>query len=254
MMVGMAAMGQWDSVEAQIKGMQDLLQRARYSSIPVVTAPYALVLGGGLEVSMQSDATVSAGEVYMGLVEAGMGLLPAGGGCKEMLRRYLGHIPEAVTVDTNPFVQAAFMNIGLAKVSTSAAEAREMLYLRPEDRIVMDADRLIHDAKVLALGMAAGGYVPPAPTTFKVPGASGRATIELKLNDLQSGGFASEHDAVVARRVAHVLTGGDVPSNTRVDEQHILDLEREGFLSLLGTEKTQARIMHFIQTGKVLRN
>jgi 3-hydroxyacyl-CoA dehydrogenase len=255
MMVGMAAMqGQWDTVEAQIKGMQDLLQRARYSSVPVVTAPYALVLGGGLEVSMQSDATVSAGEVYMGLVEAGMGLLPAGGGSKEMLRRYIGHIPDAVTYDTNPFVQAAFMNIGLAKVSTSAAEAKEMLYLRPEDRIVMDADRLIHDAKTLALGLAAGGYVPPAPTTFKVPGASGRATIELKLNDLQSGGFASEHDAVVARRVAYVLTGGDVPSNTRVDEQHILDLEREGFLSLLGTEKTQARIMHFIQTGKVLRN
>lgn len=255
MMVGMAAMqGQWDTVEAQIKGMQDLLQRARYSSIPVVTAPYALTLGGGLEVAMQSDATVSAGEVYMGLVEAGMGLLPAGGGCKEMLRRYVGHIPDAVTYDTNPFVQAAFMNIGLAKVSTSAAEAREMLYLRPGDRIVMDADRLIHDAKTLALGLAAGGYVPPAPTTFKVAGASGRATIELKLHDLQSGGFASAHDAVVAKRVAHVLTGGDVPANTRVDEQHILDLEREGFLSLLGTEMTQARIMHFIQTGKILRN
>ena len=255
MMVGMAAMqGQWDQVEAQIKGLQDVLQRARYCSAPVVTAPYALTLGGGLEVAMQSDATVSAGEVYMGLVEAGMGLLPAGGGCKEMLRRYLGDIPKAVTVDPNPFVQAAFMNIGLAKVSTSAVEARNMLYLRPTDRIVLDADQIISEAKTLALGLAAGGYTPEKPKTFKVPGNSGRSTIELKLHDLKSGGFATEHDAVVAQRVAHVLTGGDVPSGTIVGEQHILDLEREGFLSLLGTEKTQARIMHFIQSGKILRN
>jgi 3-hydroxyacyl-CoA dehydrogenase len=255
MMVGMAAMqGKWDEVEHQIKGLQDVLQRARYCSAPVVTAPYALTLGGGLEVAMHSDATVSAGEVYMGLVEAGMGLLPAGGGCKEMLRRYIGDIPTAVTFDPNPFVQAAFMNIGLAKVSTSAAEARNMLYLRPTDRIIMDADQLINEARTLALGLAAGGYTPEKPKTFKVPGNSGRSTIELKLHDLKSGGFATDHDAVVAQRVAHVLTGGDVPSGTVVDEQHILDLEREGFLSLLGTEKTQARIMHFIQSGKILRN
>ncbi len=255
MMIGMAAMqGAWDDVERQIKGLQDTLQRARYCNKPVVTAPYALTLGGGLEVAMQSDATVSAGEVYMGLVEAGMGLLPAGGGCKEMLRRYLGDIPAAVNVDPNPFVQAAFMNIGLAKVSTSAVEAQEMLYLRPGDRIVMDADKLIFEAKTLALGLSASGYRPEAPKRFKVPGASGRSTIELKLHDLQSGGFATEHDVVVGKRVAHVLTGGDVPSGTVVDEQHILDLEREGFLSLLGTEKTQARIMHFIQNGKILRN
>jgi 3-hydroxyacyl-CoA dehydrogenase len=255
MMVGMAAMqGQWDQVDTMISGMQDTLQRSRYCSKPVVTAPYALTLGGGLEVAMQSDGTVSAGEVYMGLVEAGMGLLPAGGGCKEMVRRYLGDIPAAVNADPNPFIQAAFMNIGLAKVSTSAAEAREMLYLRPTDRVAMDADRLIHDAKTMALGLAAGGYVPPARATFKMPGASGRSTIELKLHDLKSGGFATEHDAVVAQRVAYVLTGGDIPAGTRVDEQHILDLEREGFLSLLGTEKTQARIMHFISSGKILRN
>jgi len=203
---------------------------------------------------MQSAATVSAGEVYMGLVEAGMGLLPAGGGCKEMLRRYLGNIPDAVQLDTNPYVQAAFMNIGLAKVSTSAREAQQMLYLRPDDRVVMDADRLIHEAKRKAVGLAAGAHVQQQPTTFKLPGASGRATIELKLNELAAGAFATEHDAVVGKKIAHVLCGGDVPAGTVRTEQDILDLEREGFLSLLGTEKTQARLMHFVQSGKILRN
>jgi 3-hydroxyacyl-CoA dehydrogenase len=255
MLVGMLAMqGEWGQIEQMIRGMQDVLRRAQFSKKPVVTAPYALVLGGGLEVSMQSAATVAAGEVFMGLVEAGMGLLPAGGGCKEMLRRYLGDIPKSVNYDPNPLVQAAFLNIGLAKVSTSAEEARGMLYLRPQDKVVMDADQLIWEAKRTALGLAASGYQPAGPRTFKVPGRSGAATIELQLNDFVSGGLASEHDAVVAKRVAHVLCGGDVPAGTVVDEQHILDLEREGFLSLLGTEKTQARIMHFIQTGKPLRN
>lgn len=255
MNMGMAAMqGQWDVVDSQLTQLQQLLQRARYCSAPVVTAPFALALGGGLETAMQADAAVAAGEVYMGLVEAGMGLLPAGGGCKEMVRRFLGDIPDSVNADPNPFIQAAFMNIGLAKVSTSAAEALEMRYLRPTDRIVMDADQIIFEAKQLALGMAAGGYKPEQPKTFKVPGNSGRSTIELKLHDLMSGGFATEHDVVVAKEIARVLTGGDVPSGTRLTEQDILDLEREGFLKLLGTEKTQARIMHFMSTKKILRN
>jgi 3-hydroxyacyl-CoA dehydrogenase len=255
MMVGMAAMqGQWDQVDEMIKGMQDVLKRAQYSKAPVVTAPYALVLGGGLEVSMQSAATVATGEVFMGLVEAGMGLLPAGGGCKEMLRRYLGGIPKAVNYDPNPFIQAAFLNMGLAKVSTSSEEAKAMRYLRPEDKVVMDADRIIHEAKKTALGLAASGYQPPKPTTFKVPGRSGVGPIQMQLNDFHAGGKATGHDVTVALKIAHVLCGGDVANNTVVDEQHILDLEREGFMSLLGTEKTQARIMHFIQTGKPLRN
>ena len=255
MMVGMAAMqGEWAQVEQMIKGMQDVLKRAQYSKAPVVTAPYALTLGGGLEVAMQSAATVTTGEVFMGLVEAGMGLLPAGGGCKEMLKRYLGDIPKAVNVDTNPFVQAAFLNMGLAKVSTSAEEARGMRYLRDSDKVVMDADRIIHEAKRTALGLAASGWVPPKESTFKVPGRNGVGPIHMQLNDFVSGGMATEHDAFVALKIAHVLCGGDVPSGAIVTEQSILDLEREGFLSLLGTEKTQARIMHFISTGKPLRN
>jgi 3-hydroxyacyl-CoA dehydrogenase len=255
MVVGMMAMqGDWDGLDAMIKGLQDILRRAQYSSKPVVTAPYALVLGGGLELAMQSAATVSTGEVFMGLVEAGMGVLPAGGGCKEMLRRYLGPIPKAVNVDPNPYVQAAFLNMGLAKVSTSSTEAKNMLYLRPEDKVVMDPDRILAVAKQTAKGLANSAYQAPTPLTFKVPGRDGVGPIQMQLNDFVAGGMASEHDAHVALKIAHVLCGGDVPSGTEVTEQHILDLEREGFLSLLGTEKTQARLMHFIQTGKPLRN
>jgi 3-hydroxyacyl-CoA dehydrogenase len=255
MVVGMMAMqGDWDGLDAMIKGMQDILRRAQYCSKPVVTAPYALVLGGGLEVSMQSAATVTMGEVFMGLVEAGMGVLPAGGGCKEMLRRYLGPIPKAVNVDPNPFVQAAFLNMGLAKVSTSSTEAKNMLYLRPEDKVVMDPDRILAVAKQTARGLADSAYRAPTSLTFKVPGRDGVAPIQMQLNDFVAGGMASEHDAHVAIKIAHVLCGGDVPAGASVTEQDILDLEREGFLSLLGTEKTQARIMHFIQTGKPLRN
>ncbi|MEL6342794.1 MAG: 3-hydroxyacyl-CoA dehydrogenase NAD-binding domain-containing protein [Myxococcota bacterium] len=255
MMVGMNAMQQkWDAIDESIRGLQDMLKRAQYSTRPVVMAPFGLALGGGLELAMQGAATQTTGEVYMGLVEAGMGLLPAGGGCKEILRRLLGDIPSGVNYDPNPFIQAAFQNIAMAKVSTSVEEARQMGYLRPIDQVSMDADRLLYDAKALALGLVKGGYQPQRPKRFKLPGPSGRSPIALRIYDLQEGGFASAHDARVARQVAHVLTGGDIPSNTWVDEQHILDLEREGFLSLLGEEKTLARIQHFMTTGKVLRN
>lgn len=254
MMVGMLAMQQkWDELEAMIKGLQDLLQRAQYASRPVVSAPFGLVLGGGLEIAMQTAGTQTTGEVYMGLVEAGMGLLPAGGGCKEMLRRTLGHIPRQVAYDPNPYIQAVFMNMGLAKVSTSSEEALEMGYLRHTDRVSMNADTLLADAKQLALGLS-HGYEAPRKTTFKLPGPSGRSPIELRLYELEQGGFASAHDVRVARQIAHVLTGGDIPSGTVVDEQHILDLEREGFLSLLGEQKTIDRIQYFLMNNKPLRN
>ena len=255
MMVGMLAMQQeWGKLEETIKGMEDLVRRAQYSPRPVVAAPFGLVLGGGLEVAMQTAAVQTTGEVYMGLVEAGMGLLPAGGGCKEVLRRMLGHIPKGVSYDPNPYVQSAVMNSGLVKVSTSAEEARQMGYLRPSDQLSMDADRLLADAKNLALGLVKAGYTPPQPTRFKLPGASGRSPIELRLYELNLGGHATDHDVRVGRQIAHVLTGGDIPSGTWVDEQHILDLEREGFLSLLGEQKTLDRIQHFLMSGKVLRN
>jgi len=260
MMVGMMAMqGQWDALEATIKGMQDLLKRAQYCSRPIVTAPFGLTLGGGLELAMQSAACQTTGEVYMGLVEAGMGLLPAGGGCKEMLRRYLGPVPRPVAnafnYDPNAYVQTIIMNmLSPEGVSTSSEIAREKRYIRQTDRVSLDADSMVSDAKRLALGLVAGGYEAPTPAQFKLPGPSGRSAIELQLYQFQQGGFASEHDAKVGKKIAHVLTGGDIPSNSWVDEQDILDLEREGFVSLCGEPKTQERVMKFMQTGKLHRN
>lgn len=255
LMVGMAAMqGEWEQLEAMIKRLQDVLQRARYSSRPVVTAPRGLTLGGGCEIAMQSSATQAGAELYMGLVEVGMGLIPAGGGCKEMLSRVLGDIPEGVEYDPNAFVQGIFKSMGLAKVSMSAEEARGMGYLRPTDRLTLDPDALIYDAKKLALGLAASGYAPPRKRRFKLPGAGGRAAIELFLYQMREGGYATPHDVVVGKKLAWVLTGGDVPAGTWLDEAAVLDLERQAFLSLCGMEATQARIQHFLTTGKPLRN
>ena len=203
---------------------------------------------------MQSSATQAAGELYMGLVEVGVGLIPAGGGCKEMLSRYLGDIPKSVEYDSNPFVQAAFKNIAMASVATSAEEARSMNYLRSTDRLTLDPDALVSDAKKLALGLAQSGYAAPKAKTFKLPGPSGRAAIELFLLSMKDGGYATPHDVTVGKKLAHILTGGNISGNQVVSEQHILDLEKEAFLSLCGEEKTQERIQHMMSTGKPLRN
>ncbi len=255
MMVAMNAMqGNWDALSEMISALQNTLQRAKYSSRPVVTAPWGLTLGGGCEVSMHSAHTQASGELYMGLVEVGVGLIPAGGGCKEMLARYLGDIPEGTEYDPNPFVQAAYKNIALAKVSMSAEEARGMRYLRTSDRLTLDPDQLIHDAKQTVLGLRKMGWTPPPKRRFKLPGASGRAAIELFLYGMHEGGYATDHDVTVGKRLAHVMTGGDVPSGTWFDEDQILDLEREAFLGLCGEQKTIDRIQHMLMKGKPLRN
>ncbi len=255
MMVAMAAMqGNWDDLSTMIETLQTTLQRAKYSMRPVVTAPWGLTLGGGAEVAMQSAHTQAAGELYMGLVEVGVGLIPAGGGCKEMLTRYLGDIPEGTDYDPNAFVQAAYKNIALAKVATSAEEARAIGYLRPSDRLTLDPDQLIFDAKQAALGLVQAGYKPPRKRRFKLPGASGRAAIELFLYQMHEGGYATDHDVTVGKRLAYVMTGGDVPANTWFDEDQILELEREAFLGLCGEQKTIARIQHMLMKGKPLRN
>ncbi len=255
LMILMGAMqGQWAQMEVQAKALQDLVMRAKYSPKPVVTAPFGLTLGGGAEVTMHSSATVASGELYMGLVEAGVGLIPGAGGCKEMVVRHLGNVPQDVDYDPNPFVQAVFQKIGMAKVSTSAEEARDLGFLRPNDRVVTNPDRLIAEAKKTARGLADSGYVPPRPRTVKVPGTTGRAAIELALYQMKNGGFATEHDVVVGTALAHVVCGGDVPWGTVRTEQDLLDLERESFLKLAGTPATQARMQHMLQTGKPLRN
>jgi len=254
-MVGMAAATQqWDMLEGVVKDLQDVCQRAKYSARPVVTAPRGLVLGGGCEVSMQCAHTQMLGETYIGLVEVGVGLLPAGGGCKEMLARYMGDIPDGTEYDPNPFTQAAYKNIAMAHVAVSAEGARDVRYLRPSDRITLDPDAVIQDAKNVVLGLRKAGYKAPRQVKFKVAGPTGRAAIELFLYQMNQGGWATKHDLVVGKKLAWVMTGGERPYGTWTTEQEVLDLEREGFLSLCGHPDTQARIQHMLQTGKPLRN
>ncbi len=254
-MVGMAAATQqWGMLEKVVADLQDVCQRAKYSQRPVVTAPWGLVLGGGCEVAMQCAHTQASGETYIGLVEVGVGVIPAGGGCKEMLARYMGDIPEGTEYDPNPFVQAAYKNIAMAQVAVSAEEGRQMRYLRPSDRISLDPDALIQDARNVVMGLRTAGYKPPRRRRFKVPGPTGRAAIELFLYQMHQGGWATDHDMVVGKKLAWVMTGGDRPFGAWATEADILDLEREAFLSLCGHPDTQARIQHMLQTGKPLRN
>ncbi len=249
-----AVQGQWKEIERQIGALQQLLMRAKYHPKPVVMAPHDLTLGGGAEIAMHGAATVAAGELYMGLVEVAVGLIPGTGGCKELLVRALGDVPQDVEYDPNPFVQKVFERIGLAKVSSSAEEARDWGYLRPTDRVVLNADSLISEARRTAIGLAGGGYVAPRPRTVKLPGPTGRAAIELYLYQMHEGGYATGHDLVVGKKLAWVLTGGDIPWATVRTEQDLLDLEREAFLSLAGTKESQARMQHMLETGKPLRN
>jgi 3-hydroxyacyl-CoA dehydrogenase len=254
-MILMNAMQQnWDAIDEALVGMQGLLMRAKYSKKPVVVAPYGLTLGGGAEVAMQCTATVAAAELYMGLVEVGVGLIPGGGGCKEMMVRYLGDLPQDAGYDPNPLLQKAFEQIGMGKVATSAEEARAVGMLRPTDMMVINGEDLLSKAKRVALGLAAAGITPPAERTIKVPGRSGRAAIELFLRQMKQGGYASEHDILVGSKLANVLTGGDVPNNTVLTERDLLDLEREAFLSLCGEPKTLERIQYMLEKGKPLRN
>ena len=254
-LVAMAAMqGEWGQLGDLVSRLQKVCRRARYSPHPVVTAPWGLTLGGGAEVAMQCSATRASGELYMGLVEVGVGVIPGGGGCAEMLQRYLGDIPPTCDFDPNPLVQQAYKNIALAQVATSAEEARAMRYLRPGDTLCLDPDALIHEARRLARSLVDGGYTPPVKRAVKLPGNSGRAAIEVFLYQMKEGGYATDHDVVVGKQLARVMTGGDVPNNTWVEEETILELEREAFLSLCGEAKTLERIQHMLNTGKPLRN
>jgi 3-hydroxyacyl-CoA dehydrogenase len=183
-----------------------------------------------------------------------VGLIPAGGGCKELVMRYLGDIPPGVQYDPNPFVQKAFEYVGTAKIATSCEEARDFGFLRPTDRVTTDPDRLVADAKAVAMGLVEAGYKPPRKRTARLPGPQGRAAIELFLYQMNQGGFATDYDVVVGKKLAYVMTGGDIASGGVRTEQELLDLEREAFLSLCGNPQTLARIQHMLEKGKPLRN
>lgn len=249
-----AAQGDWDSISNMIKELHALTMRAKYSTKPVITAPHGLALGGGCEVAMQSSATVGTGELYIGLVEVGVGLIPAAGGCKELIVRYTGNAPADVTFDPNPFIFKAFERIAMAQVATSGGEAQAWGYLRPTDRLVLDHDARLFEARRLARGLADAGWTPPSPITAPAGGANARGALEAKLQEMSEAGWATPHDVTVGKALARVLTGGDVPAGTQLTEQQFLDLEREAFLSLCGEEKTRERIQHMLQTGKPLRN
>jgi 3-hydroxyacyl-CoA dehydrogenase len=254
MVLGAAMQQDWKQIEDLTDGLQKTLMRAKHCRKPVVTAPHGLTLGGGLEVAMHSAATRASREMYAGLVEVGVGLLPAGGGCKELVFRLLGSVPAGVHMETSAILQQIFQYVGMAKVSMSAEEARDMGFLRLSDGITMNPELLIRDAKATALGMANAGYRPPRPRKVAALGTLGKAQLEAGIWGFVQAGQISEHDALIGRKIAHVISGGDVAPGTLLGEQHFLDLEREAFVSLCGTEKTQARIQHMLMKGKPLRN
>lgn len=246
--------GQLEYVENLVEGFQKANQRLYYSRIPVVTAPHGLALGGGAELTMAGNATVASSELFMGLVEVGVGLIPGGGGNWMLLRNLYGQHAEDRTIDPFPFIQKAFMTIGLAKTSSSAEDARKLGFVRGSDVISMNRDLVLNDAKQLAIGMAESGFRPPRPIEFLLPGPSGAATIEMLLNDMHVNNQASEHDVLVGGKLAHVLCGGQTSSNVPVSEDRLLEIEREAFMSLIGEKKSQERMAHMLKTGKPLRN
>jgi 3-hydroxyacyl-CoA dehydrogenase len=247
---------EWDEIDLGVRAFQQATMSLRYSPKPVVVAPHQMTFGGGCEMTLHADRARAAAETYIGLVEVGVGLIPAGGGTKEMTVRALDSIPKGVTeADPFPFVKRAFETIATAKVATSAAEARSLGFLRDEDSYSMNADRLVADARQDVLALAAGGYSQTRPRTDVLAlGNSALSTIKLGIHQLKRGGFISDYDALLGEKLARVLTGGDLNHETRVSEQYLLDLEREAFLSLCGQRKTQERIAHMLKTGKPLRN
>ena len=271
MLVLVAAQEQeWDELHMAVKQFQNVNLAIKYAKRPVVAAPQGMALGGGCEISLHAARIHAAAEAYIGLVEAGVGLIPGGGGTKEMLIRANEHAGLAAgsapslesDLDLFHALKPIFESIAMAKVGTSAEESRDLGYLRREDLVSMNRDRLVADAKETALALARGGWTPAAAswqegaqsTQIKVLGAQFLAGAKLAIHMLVRGGYASEHDAVVARKLANILAGGALSAPQFVSEQYVLDLEREAFVGLCGEKLTQARIAHTLKTGKPLRN
>ncbi len=252
--VGEIVKSNWAGIDAGIKAFQDTMMAMKYSEKPIVAAPHGLTLGGGCEVCLSSHRVVAALETYMGQVEIGVGLLPGAAGNKEVYIRCIEGIPEGVSVDLLPFLRKAFENIAMAKVSTSAEEARKLGFLRPTDKVIANLDHLLYHAKENVLAMVKEGFKPPRPKLIPVAGEGGRAAIKYMVNTMSKGGFVTEYEEFIAGKLAYILTGGDVLSGALVTEQHLLDLEREAFVSLCGEKKTQERITHMLKTNKPLRN
>jgi 3-hydroxyacyl-CoA dehydrogenase len=254
MVVVAAQQGMWDQLDGAIRKLQGMNMRMRYFPKPVVVAPAGLALGGGCEITMHASRVVAAAETYIGLVELGAGVIPAGAGTKEIMRRVVNPAMRTDGAEVFPFLQRAFLQIGQAKVATSAAEARSMGILGPQDRIVINRDHLLTEAKREVLHMSAAGYRPPAPELIYAAGRDMYGAMKIGAWSFKEGNYITEYDAHIATKLAYIMAGGDLTKPQWVSEQYILDLEREAFLSLCGEEKTQARMWSLLQTGKPLRN
>ncbi len=247
--------GNWEEIDLVVRQFQKMTMALKYCRKPVVAAPFGLTLGGGCEVVLGAQHAVASAETYIGLVEVGVGLIPAGGGCKEMLIRNLAGLPNVEGMDVFPAARAAFETIGLAKVSTSAEDARSLRMLRDGDGVAMNPDRLLHAAKTTALALARRGYQPPDPALeIPVAGESGIAAMRASLYNMREGRYISEYDEHIGTQLARIICGGDVPAGTRVSEQYLLDLEREVFLKLVSQKKSQERMQFMLKEGKPLRN
>jgi len=253
---------EWDELHMAVKQFQNINLALKYAPKPVVAAPQGMALGGGCEISLHAAKIQAAAEAYIGLVETGVGLIPGGGGTKEMLIRANEHAASGEDLDLFHTMKPVFEAIAMAKVGTSAEECRDLGFLRREDGVSMNRDRLVADAKESALALVRGGYKPAAAswqegahsTQIKVLGEQFLAGAKLVIHMMQRGGYITDYDAHVGRKLAHILAGGPLTSPQAVSEQYVLDLEREAFVSLCGEKKTQERIAHTLKTGKPLRN
>jgi 3-hydroxyacyl-CoA dehydrogenase len=257
---------EWDDVDLMIRQFQGMTQAIKFSPKPVVSAPFGLCLGGGTEISLHAAARQPHAELYTGLVEVGVGLLPGGGGCKEMLLRAINTASAAKggkvsgealagSIEMLEAMKRAFETIATAKVATSAQEARGLGFLNDADRITMNRERVLSDAKARALELSIAGYEPPVPRTdIPAPGETLLGTLKMGVHLMRQGDYITDYEVKLGGKIAEVLCGGNVTPGTPVSEQYILDLEREGFKSLCGEKKTQERIQHTLKTGKTLRN
>ena len=252
---------EWDDVDLAIRTFQGMTQAIKFSPKPVVVAPFGLTLGGGTEISLHAPALQPHAELYIGLVEVGVGLLPGAGGCKEMLLRAVDSAASirpggrGESVELMEAMKKIFETIATAKVATSAHEARGLGFLRESDNITMNRERVLSDAKARALEMVRAGYEPPQPRTdIPAPGENILAALKMGVHLMRQGDYITEYEVKLATKIAEVLCGGNVTPGTPVSEQYILDLEREGFKSLCGEKKTQERIQYTLKTGKTLRN
>lgn len=237
-----------------IRQFQNAMLKIKYSAVPVVVASYNMTLGGGAEVSLAAARIQAATETYMGLVEVGVGLIPGGGGTKELYVKTLKGLPMGIGYDLQQVANKVFETVALAKVSTSAVEAREYNFLNDLDRISVNPDHQLYDAKQFVIALNEQGYKAPVPEKIPVVGENGFATLMLGAEGMRLSGYLSDHDMMIAKELAYVLAGGKVPFGTEVDEQYLLNLEREAFLRLISTSKSQQRMQHMLVKGKPLRN